>query len=208
MKIQVLNQLGEKVSDLKLNKEVFGIEPNMHVVYEVVNAQRAAMRQGTHSTKTRAEKRGGGRKPWRQKGTGRARHGSRRSPIWRGGGVTFGPRPNRNYIVKVNKKSAKLAFKSVLSYRLANNQLIIVDKVEIENPKTKEFKAFLDNLGLNRRTLFVDVELTENILMSSRNIPRVSVETSAHASVYDLVNCESLVLTAEAVKYFEEALLK
>src|SRR5690554_2858930 len=136
MKLKVLNQLGEKVSDLTLNEQVFGIEPNMQVLYDVVNAQRAAMRQGTHATKTRAERRGGGRKPWRQKGTGRARHGSRRSPIWVGGGITFGPRSEKNYKVKVNKKVSKLAFKSVLSYRVANDQLIIVDKIELENPKT------------------------------------------------------------------------
>ncbi len=208
MKLKVLNQLGEKVSDLTLNEQVFGIEPNMQVLYDVVNAQRAAMRQGTHATKTRAERRGGGRKPWRQKGTGRARHGSRRSPIWVGGGITFGPRSEKNYKVKVNKKVSKLAFKSVLSYRVANDQLIIVDKIELENPKTKDFQAILNNLNLTGRTLFVDVNLNENIELSSRNIPRVYIETCAHASVFDFANCEKVVLTTEAVKYYEEALLK
>ncbi len=206
LQVEVLNQTGTKVSDLSLAENVFGIEPNIQVLYDVVNAQRAAMRSGTSSTKTRSEKRGGGRKPWRQKGTGRARHGSRRSPIWRGGGVTFGPKP-RSYRVKINKKVANLAFRSALSYRLANEQLIIVDKVALSEIKTKDFQAIYEALKLNGATLFVDLNFDSNVVLSARNIPYVSIEDAAHTSVYDLAQPRQVVMTVDAVKYFEEALL-
>lgn len=206
LQVQVLNQTGEKVSELTLNELVFGIEPNNQVIYEVVKAQRAAMRQGTHDVLNRGEVRGGGRKPWRQKGTGRARHGSRRSPIWRGGGVVFGPTP-RSYAVKVNKKVVKLATKSVLSIHASRGQLIVVDKVQFEQPKTKLFQETLNKINVSGKTLFVDVDLADNVILAGRNIPSLKLETSAHTSVYDLMNCTQLVLTTEAVKYFEEALL-
>lgn len=208
LKIKVLNQLGEKVKDLNLNEEVFGIEPNTQVLYDVVNAQRAAMRSGTHATKTRSEVRGGGKKPWRQKGTGRARHGSSRSPIWRGGGITFGPNPDKNYKVKVNKKASKLAYKSILSLRLSNEQLIVVDSLHLEEGKTKNFQEIYNNLVSEGKVLFVDVNFDENIRLASRNIPTVSIETASHTSVFDLTNTNKVVLTTEAVKYFEEALTK
>lgn len=208
LKIKVLNQSGNEVSDLNLNETVFGIEPNTQVLYDVVHAQRAAMRSGTSSTKVRSEVRGGGRKPWRQKGTGRARHGSIRSPIWRGGGITFGPRPNRNYTRKVNKKANQLAFRSILSYRLANDQLLIVDKLHLEEPKTKGFQEIYNNLVSQGRVIFVDVDFSENVTLASRNIQAVKIENANHTSVYDLANANKVVLTTEAVKYFEEALAK
>lgn len=204
-KYDVLNQAGEKVSSLALNESVFGLKPNRQVIYDVVNAQRAAMRQGTHDTKERGEVRGGGKKPWRQKGTGRARQGSIRSPQWRGGGIVFGPTP-RSYAVKVNQKVKKLALKNALSYHAINNQLTVIENLSIETPKTKEFKAFLDTLNLPGKTLFVTTELTDNIILASRNIPGVYVEVANHVSVYDILNHKSLVLTKDAVKYFEEVL--
>lgn len=206
LQVQVLNQTGEKVSELTLNELVFGIEPNNQVIYEVVKAQRAAMRQGTHDVLNRGEVRGGGKKPWRQKGTGRARHGSRRSPIWRGGGVVFGPTP-RAYNVKVNRKVVKLATKSVLSLHASKGQLIVVDKIEFEQPKTKLFQNTLNSINANGKTLYIDVNLADNVILAGRNIPTLKLETTAHTSVYDLMNCTQLVLTTEAVKYFEEALL-
>lgn len=208
LKIKVLNQLGNEVSELNLNEKVFGIEPNTQVLYDVVHAQRAAMRSGTHSTKTRSEVRGGGRKPWRQKGTGRARHGSNRSPIWRGGGVTFGPRPNRNYTKKVNRKANQLAFRSILSYRLANDQLVIVDKLHLDEPKTKGFQEIYNNIVSEGRVIFVDVDFSENVTLAARNIQAVKIENANHTSVYDLANANKVVLTTDAVKYFEEALAK
>ncbi len=208
LKIKVLNQSGNEVSDLNLNETVFGIEPNTQVLYDVVHAQRAAMRSGTSSTKIRSEVRGGGRKPWRQKGTGRARHGSIRSPIWRGGGITFGPRPNKNYRRKVNKKANQLAFRSILSYRLANDQLVVVDKLHLEEPKTKGFQEIYNNLVSVGRVIFVDVDFTENVTLASRNIQAVKIENANHTSVYDLANANKVVLTTDAVKYFEEALAK
>lgn len=204
-KVNVLNQQGEKIEELALLETVFGIEPNHQVLFEVVNAQRAAMRQGTHNTKTRTEVRGGGKKPWRQKGTGRARHGSIRSPIWRGGGVTFGPKP-RSYDVKLNRKVKKLAIKSALSQHLKNNTLVILDNLVFEQPKTKLFAEMLNNLPVIGKTLFVVNEHNENAVLSASNLQAVLLEKADHVSVYDLLNCKTLVLTKDAVKYFEEAL--
>lgn len=205
MQVQVYKQDGSKASLLTLNEHVFGIEPNTQVLYDVVNAQRAAMRQGNADTKVRSEVRGGGKKPWRQKGTGRARHGSRRSPIWVGGGVTFGPTP-RSYAVKVNKKVGRLALKSALALHFQREQLIVVDKIEINEPKTKHFNEILTNLSIDSRVLFVDVDFSDNIILSARNIPTVSLENASHTSVYQLMNCSKLVLTVDAVKHFEEVL--
>lgn len=205
MKYQVLNQQGTKVKDLNLNETVFGIEPHQQAIYEVVTAQRAAMRQGTHKVKGRSEVRGGGRKPYRQKGTGRARQGSIRSPHYVGGGVVFGPTP-RSYAKKVNKKVGRLALKSALSYHALNNTLIVVDKVELEAPKTKEFKQVLNNLKAFNKVLFADTEVSRNLLLSGRNIPGTQIQLANHASVYDILNADFLLLTVDAVKYFEEAL--
>jgi large subunit ribosomal protein L4 len=208
LNVKVLNQSGKEVSKLTLNEQVFGIEPNTQVLYDVVNAQRAATRQGTHSTKTRTEVSGGGKKPYRQKGTGRARHGSSRSPVWRGGGVTFGPTPEKNYKVKVNRKVSELAYKSILSLRLQNNQLVIVDKLELNEPKTKQFQEIYNSLVSEGRAIFIDVDFSDNVIYASRNIPTVRIENASHTSVYDLTDAHKVVLTTDAVKYFEEALVK
>lgn len=205
MQVQVYKQDGSKASLLTLNDQIFGIEPNTQVLYDVVNAQRAAMRQGTADTKGRSEVRGGGKKPWRQKGTGRARHGSRRSPIWVGGGVTFGPTP-RSYAVKVNKKVGRLALKSALALHFQREQLIVLDKIDINEPKTKQFNEVLNNLSIDSRVLFVDVDFSDNAILSARNIPHVSLENASHTSVYQLMSCSKLVLTVDAIKYFEEVL--
>ena len=205
LKYDVINQKGSKVEQLSLSENVFGIKPNQQVVYDVVNAQRAAMRQGNADVKSRAEVAGGGKKPWRQKGTGRARQGSIRSPQWRGGGVVFGPTP-RSYAVKVNQKVRQLALKSALSYQTSKNQVIVVDALNIEQPKTKLFEQLLKDLNVNGKTLIVDKDLTENMILASRNIQGVSIESASHVSVYDLLNCKTLVLTKGAVAYFEEVL--
>lgn len=203
--VSVINQLGTEVSKIDLNDKVFAIEPNMQAVYDVVNAQRAGMRQGTHKTKTRTEVRGGGRKPWRQKGTGRARQGSTRSPQWVGGGVVFGPTP-RSYSVKVNRKVVQVALKSILSARLAANSLIVVDKLELEDFKTKSLVAVLNNLDVNGKIVVITTEEDVNLSIAGRNIPNVYVQTKSHLSVYDLINSDVLVVTEEAVKKYEEEL--
>jgi large subunit ribosomal protein L4 len=203
--VALLNQEGQKVKELKLAEEVFGIEPNQQVIYDVVNAQRAAMRHGTHDTKTRNEVRGGGRKPWRQKGTGRARQGSINAPQWRHGGIVFGPTP-RSYAVKVNRKVAQLAMKSALSYKLANGSLVAVENIQLEEAKTKGFVQVLNNLNANTKALVVLNEVSDNVRKSSNNLPRVAVNASSHVSVYDVLNCDKLVLSLDSIKYFEEVL--
>lgn len=205
MKVQVLNQQGAKVSDLVLNDHVFGIEPHEGVMHEVVRAQRNAMRQGTHDVKGRSEVRGGGRKPYRQKGTGRARQGLIRAAQWVGGGVVFGPTP-RSYRVKVNQKVRNLALRSALSAHAQANTLVVVDKIEFTSPKTKDFTNMLSALKVDKKSLVVDTKLAENTVLSSRNIPTTTVGVANHVSVYDLLNAQQVVMTVEAVKYFEEAL--
>ncbi|MCV2231606.1 50S ribosomal protein L4 [Paracholeplasma manati] len=204
-KLQVLNQQGSKVTDLTLNDYVFGIAPHNQALYDVVNAQRAAMRQGTHDTKTRAEVSGGGKKPWKQKGTGRARQGSTRSPQWRHGGIVFGPTP-RSYDVKVNRKVAQLAMRSALSYHQANNSLVVVDALAVEQAKTKEFAALLSKLNITEKVLIVDTVFADSVFLAARNLPNVMLVQASHASVYDLLNCKQLLLTQNAVQYFEEVL--
>ena len=203
--VALLNQTGETIQEITLDDSVFGIEPNQQVIYDVVNAQRAAMRQGTHDTKNRREVSGGGRKPWRQKGTGRARQGSTRSPQWRHGGIVFGPTP-RSYAVKVNRKVSKLAMKSALSYKGANEKLIAVDSISLNEIKTKNFIQVLEALNACGKTLFVLPEVTENVERSSRNIPNVSVNVANHVSVYDVLNCDKVVVALDSIKYFEEVL--
>lgn len=203
--IALLNQSGEKVKDLVLNNEIFGIEPNQQVIYDVVNAQRAAMRQGTHDVKTRAEVRGGGRKPWRQKGTGRARQGSIRAPQWRGGGVAFGPHP-RSYAVKVNKKVRQLGLKSALSYKVLNEKFIAVEDIQFDSIKTKNFVEFLNNINANGKTMILVKELTAEVALSARNISNVFVNSAEHSSVYDILCYDKLVCTSDAISYFEEVL--
>jgi len=205
--IALLNQSGEKVKDLELNDNIFGIEPNQQVVYDVVNCQRAAMRQGTHDTKGRSEVRGGGRKPWRQKGTGRARQGSIRAPQWRGGGTVFGPTP-RSYAFKLNKKVKQLGLKSVLSYKVKENELVAVDAIKFDEVKTKNFVKFLDDIKVSGKTIIVcsPEELTEAAVYSARNIANAFLTPVTNASVYEILCYKNLVLTEAAIAYYEEAL--
>ena len=206
LSVDVKNQEGAKVSTIELAEEIFAIEPNMQVVFDVVYAQRAGMRQGTAKAKNRNEVRGGGRKPWRQKGTGKARQGSIRAPQWVGGGVVFGPNP-RKYTKKVNKKVASIAVKSLLSDRFANDNMIIIDKIELQEQKTKNFANVLMNLNVHQnKTIVVLAEDDYDLFLVSRNIPGVYVQTLSHLSVYDLINAEKYVLTTAAVEKYQEVL--
>ena len=204
--VALLNQTGAKIKDLKLADAVFGIEPNQQVLYDVINAQRAALRQGTADTKERSEVSGGGRKPYRQKGTGRARQGSIRAAQWVGGGTVFGPTP-RDYSVKVNRKVRRLGLRSVLSAKVLRNELTVVDKIELQDAKTKLFAKVLDDLKVSeKKTLVVVGSVDEKIALASRNIKNAYLTTADHASVLDIASYKNLVLTLDAVKYFEEGL--
>lgn len=204
-KLDILNQLGENVGQIELSDYVFGITPHQQALYDVVKAQRAAKRQGTHKVKVRSEVSGGGKKPWRQKGTGRARHGSTRSPIWRGGGVVFGP-TKKTYTVKVNKKVRNLAFRSALSAFREQERLTILNELVSENGKTKDFQAMLNTLNLYGKTLFISDEFEGKELKAGRNIKAVSFASAKHVSVYDILDSKNLVITENAVKILEEAL--
>ena len=204
--VALLNQTGAKIKDLKLADAVFGIEPNQQVLYDVINAQRAALRQGTADTKERSEVSGGGRKPYKQKGTGRARQGSIRAAQWVGGGTVFGPTP-RDYSVKVNRKVRRLGLRSVLSAKVLRNELTVVDKIELQDAKTKLFAKVLDDLKVSeKKTLVVVGSVDEKIALASRNIKNAYLTTADHASVLDIASYKNLVLTLDAVKYFEEGL--
>ena len=203
--VKVLNQEGSIVKDLELNDEIFGVEANMQVVYDVVNAERAAMRQGTHDTKGRTEVSGGGRKPWRQKGTGRARQGTIRAPQWRGGGIVFGPTP-RSYAVKCNKKAVKLAKKCLLSNKLALNKLVVVDELTMEGFKTRDFAKILGNLNASGKIIVALDSENTNVTIASNNIPNVYVQNYSHLSVYDMINADMYILTEATVKKYEEEL--
>ena len=204
--VALLNQTGAKIKDLKLADAVFGIEPNQQVLFDVINAQIAALRQGTADTKERSEVSGGGRKPYRQKGTGRARQGSIRAAQWVGGGTVFGPTP-RDYSVKVNRKVRRLGLRSVLSAKVLRNELTVVDKIEIQDAKTKLFAKVLDDLKVSeKKTLVVVGSVDEKIALASRNIKNAYLTTAEHASVLDIASYKNLVLTLDAVKYFEEGL--
>lgn len=203
--IVVLNQLGAEVGKINLNKNVFAAEPNMQAVYDVVNAERAAMRQGTHKTKDRTEVSGGGRKPWRQKGTGRARQGSIRAPQWRHGGIVFGPTP-RSYSVKVNRKVVQTALKSLLSDRFKNNKLIVVDAIKLDDFKTKSLINVLNNLKATGKIIVITDEEDFNLFVAGGNIPNVYVQTKSHLSVYDLINADMYIATQNVIKKYEEDL--
>jgi large subunit ribosomal protein L4 len=205
LNIAVLKQTGEKIGDIQLNPEVFGVEDNQQVIYEVIKAERAGMRQGTQKAKTRAEVRGGGRKPWRQKGTGRARQGSIRSPQWRGGGVVFAPTP-RSHAIKVNKKVVRLAMKCALSSKLRENALFVLDEIILDNFKTKSLVEVLNNVQATGKILVVSTEVNPNVELAGRNIPNVSIQTVGHISVYDMMNASSLVITKDAITRYEEVL--
>jgi large subunit ribosomal protein L4 len=202
-KVNVYNMSGEQVEEIELNENIFGIEENEHVVYEVVKNQLANKRQGTQSVKTRAEVRGGGRKPWRQKGTGRARQGSIRAPHWTGGGVTFAPKP-RDYSYKVPKKVRRLAMKSVLSSKVANGELIVVDELNFDTPKTKEMVKVLSNLNSDKKALIVTANSDFNTIKSSSNIPNVATTVVNNLNVYDILKYNSFIITKEALRKVEE----
>ncbi len=203
--VELFKQDGTTAGEVVLNEELFGIEPNNNVVFDVVTNQQAAQRQGTHAVKNRSAVRGGGKKPWRQKGTGRARAGSTRSPIWRGGGVVFGPTP-RSYGYKVPRKSRRLAIKSVLSQKVLDNELIVVDALELETPKTKDFRAILDNLEVDSKVLLVLENTNENIFKAARNLSNVKVVSSDNVSVLDVVAYDYLLVTQTALEELEGAL--
>lgn len=205
--VKVLNQAGNDVKNLDLNETVFGIEPHQQSVFDVVMMQRASWRQGTHATKNRSEVSGGGRKPWKQKGTGRARQGSIRSPQWRGGGIVFGPTP-RNYSIRVNRKVRRLALKSVLSEKLAEQNLLVVDSFNFETPKTKEFIKVLEALNVTDSALIVvaDSEDAYNAYLSSRNLTNCVMLTAENISVYDVLAFDKLIMTEAAIAQIEEVL--
>ena len=202
-KIDVYDIKGKKVSDVELSKEVFGIEPNEAIVHSVLVNYLANQRQGTQSTKTRAEVRGGGKKPWRQKGTGRARQGSIRAPQWVKGGIALGPKP-RSYKYTVNKKEKRLAIKSILSSKVLEKELTVVDKLELSEIKTKTMVKVLSDLKLEGKTLIVVADKNENVLMSARNIEGVKTILINNINVYDLLKYNNLVLPLDTVKKIEE----
>lgn len=204
-KVTVFNQEGKENGEITLNDAIFGIEPNDNVLYDAIIMQQASQRQGTHSVKNRSAVRGGGRKPWRQKGTGRARHGSNTSPIWRGGGVVFGPTP-RSYSYKLPKKVRRLAILSALSQKVIDSELSIIDKLEFDKPKTKDFRALLDQLDVDRKALVVLEKDNEFAALSARNIPGVKVVAPDNVSVLDVVGHDDLILTQAALEQVEEAL--
>ena len=204
-KHSVINIKGEKVSDITLNKDVWGITPNDAVLYDAITLARNAMRQGTHETKTRSQVSGGGRKPWRQKGTGHARQGSTRAPQWTGGGVVFGPHP-RKYNKKMNRKERVLALKSALSYKVLDKELIVLDNLNIETNKTKDMLSILKNIKASKNILIVVNELTDNVILSTRNIPNVVLLEASEISTLDVIASDNLVITEDAVKAIEEVL--
>ena len=202
-----LNTNGEKVKDITLNDAVWGIEPNNAVLYDAIVLSRASLRQGTHATKTRSEVRGGGRKPWRQKGTGNARQGSIRAPHWVGGGVVFGPTTEKNYTKKMNRKERRLALKSALAYKAQEKELIVVDSLNVETPKTKEVLNVLESLKANRKTLIVVEELTENLILATRNLENVVLIDADEINTLDVVSADNMIITEAAVKRIEEVLI-
>lgn len=204
-KVTVFNISGKEVGELELSDFVFGIEPHEHVLNSAVKLQRASLRAGTHKVKGRSEVRGGGRKPWKQKGTGRARQGSIRSPQWKGGGVVFGPTP-RSYSIKLPRKVRRLAIRSALSAKVSGNEFIVLDQLTLNTPKTKDFAAILKTLDSNRKTLVVAADFDENVALSSRNIPGVKFITSEGLNVLDVLTHDKLIITKDAVSKVEEVL--
>ena len=202
-KLNVLNVNGQNVGEIELAEAVFGVEVNEHVLYEVVKNQLANKRQGTQSAKTRAEVRGGGRKPWKQKGTGRARQGSIRAVQWVGGGVAFAPKP-RDYRFTLPKKVRRLAMKSALSAKVQNNEIIVLDALTMEAPKTKEFAQILKNINASKKALVVTAEKNDNVVKSARNIEGVQAATVNTINVYDILKYDTFVITTDAVKKVEE----
>jgi len=204
-KVTVYNVSGSQVGELELADSVFGIEPNAPVMHSAVILQQAAERQGTHKTKGRSEVRGGGRKPWKQKGTGRARQGSIRSPQWVGGGTVFGPTP-RAYGFKLPKKVRRLAIKSALSSKVIANEIVVLDQLTLAAPKTKEFASILNNLKVDRKALVVTANYEDNVALSARNIPGVKFVAADGINVRDVLVYDKLIITKEAVEKVQEVL--
>ena len=201
-KVSVYNIEGSQVGEIELNDSVFGVEVNEHLVHMAVVAHLAAKRQGTQSAKTRSEVSGGGKKPWRQKGTGHARQGSTRAPQWTGGGVVFAPKP-RKYEIKLNKKERRFALKSALTSRVAENKIVVLDALNFDEIKTKNFKAVMDNLKVSK-ALVVMAEKNDNVVLSARNIPSVKTALTNTINVYDILKYDTLVVTKDAVNAIQE----
>jgi len=206
-KINVLNVTGEKVKDFNLKPEVWGIEPNDTVLYDAITLARNSQRQGTHATKTRDEVSGGGRKPWKQKGTGRARQGSIRSPQWYHGGIVFGPQP-RSYDKKMNRQERRLAVRSALAYKVINDELIILDSLNMDTMKTKDAVKLLTTLGVqDTKVLIVVKELNDNVVLATRNLQNVLLLESNEINVLDIVAAGKMIITTDAVDAIEEVLV-
>src|SRR5699024_215155 len=205
-KVTLLNQDGMEAGDLELNESVFGIEPNKHVIHEAVVMQRAAKRQGNHAVKNRTQVRGGGRKPWRQKGTGRARQGSIRAHHCVGGGVVFGPTTERNYKYKLPKKVRRLALKSALSNKVKSEDLIVLNSLEFDAPKTKDFVALLNTINVQDKVLVVTAETNENVIRSANNLQHTKVITIDEINVLDLVAYDKVIFTKDAAEKAGEVL--
>jgi large subunit ribosomal protein L4 len=205
-KLNVINLKGEKVKDLKLNEEIFNITPNDIVAKKALDLQLASLRQGTHKTKNRAEVSGGGRKPYKQKGTGNARQGSIRAPHYRGGGIVHGVTPDRNYTIKMNKKERVLALRSVLSYKAQENKLVVIDSLEVTSLKTKDIKEMLKTLKLEGKVLFITSSDAEKLYMGSRNLAKVNVILANEINVFDILNADVIVVDEVAMKNIEEVL--
>jgi large subunit ribosomal protein L4 len=204
-KVSLLSQTGSSVGEIELNDAVFGIAPNNNVLFDAVVSQRASLRQGNQKVKNRSEVAGGGRKPWKQKGTGRARQGSIRSPQWRGGGVVFGPVP-RSYSYKLPKKVRRLALRSALSAKVLEENFIVLESLAFATPKTKDFLKVLKDLSIAKKALFVTADLDESVALSARNIPGISVVTATGINVLDLLGHDKIVVTKAAVEKIEEVL--
>jgi len=204
-KVALYNMEGKQVGEIELNDDVFGIEPNEAVVHEAVVMQLASLRRGTHSALTRAEVRGGGKKPWKQKGTGRARAGTIRSPLWRKGGIIFGPKP-RDYSYSIPRKKRRLAVKSILSAKVNGGNLIVLDDLNFGQPKTKEMVQVLTNLNVDKKALVVTADTTGFVQESARNIPGIKPLAADGINVYDLLNHDKLIITKAAIAKVEEVL--
>ncbi len=206
-RVALYNTSGEQVGEIELSDSVFGVPVHQTVLHDAVVAYLANQRQGTHDTKTRGEIRGGGRKPWRQKGTGRARHGSSRSPIWRGGGTVFGPHP-RDYSIRLPRKVKRLAMKSALSAKVESGSIVVLEDLRLDRPKTKEMVRILENLKVGRKALVVTAGRDENVIKSARNIEGIKPTSAGFLNVYDLMAHQTLVITKDAVSRVEEVLAR
>ena len=202
VKVSVFNMEGQQVGEIELNEAVFGVEPHEHLVKMAVTQQLANNRQGTQSAKTRSEVSGGGKKPWRQKGTGHARQGSTRAPQWTGGGIVFAPKP-RDYSFKLNKKEKRLALKSVLSAKVQENKLVVVDELKFDAIKTKNFVNVMNALKVEKALVVLN-DMDQNVILSARNLPTVKTAQTNGINVYDILKYDTLVVTSDAVKTIEE----